>query len=201
MTDRFGRFFTNDKVFLLSSVISVLFFVIGVALDLINAHYYRAALDAALGLCVIFLYYAYCKHDKNVMKGLMGTLLGILVLYNAYELATYAPKMPLFVNIVSAATIAVTLIFFVNHFLIASDHHASSKRVRFNQVLIIVLLALNIAKECLSFGYNDALAWHLLLIFNMLAYIGTCMCIACVESRLDIYKTLRDMKSLASEDN
>lgn len=157
------------------------------------------------GVLAIFLYRAYAKHDKNVMKGLMGALLTELILNElCYLFGFFTVRLGAITEISSlyaAVFIALEVIYFglalalfIDHFVINSDHHSSPKLVRLNRILLIALLITIVAQEVCNFfalGEVEALSLLSQIVWFVLE-VSTYAVIVCIESKLDAFRIKRE---------
>ena len=157
------------------------------------------------GILALFIYRAYAKHDKNVMKGLLGALLMELILnelcyifgflrvkiVEEFEMSTVLGVIFVVLEVVFF-TLQVTL--FINHFVINSDHHSSPAKVRFNQKILFCLMATIIVQEMFSIATLSSYTAYTVLqqILWFILEISTYGFIICIESKIDEYKALRE---------
>ena len=194
------KLFTNDRFFAAAAGISVIASIAALVLFLLAGDFasepgglYLVGY-VLLAVCVSGLYFSYQKHDKNVMKGLMGVLLATLLLTDCYSLeaVTYhgyaAPYLELFL-------IALDLVLMINHFILNSDHGSRPGNILINQVAASILALTNLAELGIMVGLSADIIGDLRLALGsgaaMLAYLFAFVSIVCVESRLDLYKSMR----------
>ena len=157
------------------------------------------------GVLVLFIYRAYASHDKNVMKGLMGSLLMELILNElcyvfGFQRVRIAEEFSLGILpgvvfiLVELVFFTLQIVLFINHFIINSDHHSSPERIQINRRVLFSLMATVVAQEAFSIAtlssYTAATVIQQLLWFIL--EISTYGFIVCVESKIDEYKAIRE---------
>ena len=192
MNNKLGGFFTKDAVFQWCTVLAVILLAANGMMNVIAENYVAAAPIILTALCLLFLYSSYLKHEKNVMKGMIGMLLGIILMGDLDTVTVNMSDTTDAAFVVALITVIVDILFCINHFMINSQHMALSKRVTYNQVLIIVEFAVIIAADVLVFNRNVSVLVDSTALVDMLGYIFTFGCIACIESKIDAYKLERE---------
>lgn len=201
------RFFQNTAnmrnfavtAFIAGIVCGIVFYIISGVPDVQQPIY---IIQGILTLCI---YRAYVKHDKNVMKGMMGALLMELILnelcyifgflrvkiVEEFEMSTVLGVI--FVAI-EAVFFTLQVILFINHFVINSDHHSSPEKVSFNQKILFCLMASLVVQEAFSIATLSSYTVYTVLqqILWFILEISTYGFIICVESKIDEYKALRE---------
>lgn len=212
MLTKFRNFFANDKVFLLSTIIAIIGSIFnGFYVIINNSNYFNGFASFCQVVCIIVLYTSYQHHEKNVMKGIIGTLLGIKVLFYAYTVSNAISYLRLFeipfsyLDISNTILLVVSLLFTINHYLINSDHHSNPTRVFLNQLLIIVNAIVVIAVyasllRLLIIGGSSTLNIIVVAVCGIGAVVSYNV-VACVETRLDVYRVEREANGWKPEDS
>ena len=212
MLTKFREFFANDKVFIFSTIIAIIgsifncFYVI-----IVNNNYFNGFASFCQVICFIIMYTSYIHHEKNVMKGIIGTLLGIKVLFYAYTVSNAFLYLRLYdipfsyLDISNTVLLIVSLLFTINHYLINSEHHSNPTRVFLNQLLIIVNAVVVIAVyasllRLLIIGNSSALNIIVVAICGIGAVVSYNV-VACIETRLDVYRVEREANGWKPEDS
>ena len=156
------------------------------------------------GVIALYLLVAYDKHDKNVMKGLLGAMLTTLVIselsyfYGTFqsiltqmrEISTVLVVISLLIEILICVAMALV---FITHFVINSDHHSSPALVKINQYLLVVILALILVQKLFKVC---ALGTTMEMFIAVLVWIVLEVCsfgtVVCIESKLDAYRKKRE---------
>jgi len=191
------KLFENDTFFAITTVIA--------AFGLMFFGGYYLTQDAALqtnGItymcCAVFiitLFISYKKHAKNVMKGMMGAMLASMVIsafVMSVSMETAAEKacIPIY--------IFIALGLFINHFMINESRNPSPSKVRFNQVLVL-LLAVDLIVLSIASISGQTGGGVVACIINIFAYPCMAASIVCVESRLDAYRIDREAAGWTAE--
>ncbi len=191
------KLFTNDKFFLavvlcavISSLLCILLNSFAVGFDLT---YCGSVLITTI--CMAVLYSTYKKHSKNVMKGMMGALL-MNVLLSAISSDSFSGGMETVISIVDL--ILVTALF-VNHFIINSNHHSNSKHITINQIILIILAIFDAVRTINMMKIYPGILTGILLVLDIIGYIGMAAVVVCVESRLDAYRLDREKAGWTEE--
>lgn len=202
--DRFSSIFA-DEVFLKASVVATLIlYGVNLIAKLLCSLYSLFIVDSIFFLCVLSLYIAYSRHNKNVQKGLLGAIL----MWYLYDEVNYVVGNIIFNSetfirynnfwgrgyiYMSIATMVLFAALFVNHFIINGDHHSRSVNIFINQLLVVAIAVISIVSmcfQCVVFigdfaSILEATSWHLglaALVFMIAAY----------ESRFNAYKIKRE---------
>ena len=202
--DKFSSIFAGKKFLAVTVAATLALYAINLVAKLLCGLYSLFIIDLVFFLCVAALFGAYCKHNKNVQKGLLGAIL----MWYLYDEINYIVGNIIFDSEVftrynnfwgrgyiymSIATMVLFAALFVNHFIINGDHHSRSVNVFFNQLLVIVIAVVSIVSmcfQCFVFDGNfasilEALSWHTGLAALVLM-------IAAYESRFNAYKLKRE---------
>jgi len=184
-------FFTNDKFFAFTTwfaVLAIIPYVLVVSLLYTDQFIiFENCIRLINVLCLAVTYISYKKHNKNVMKGMMGAVMITLVLIGLTSF---------FINenykIESGISIALAIALFINHFIINSDRQARPANVLINQILVLVLAIVAIVSfvSLVPTCINTADA-----IVTILAAFGqpfSMISIICIEARLDAYRSNRE---------
>ena len=185
--------------FIAGIVCGIVFFLLAGALDVQQPIY------IIQGILVLCIYRAYVAHDKNVMKGLMGSLLmelilnelcyifGFLRVKAAEEFAQSTLLGVLFI-LIEAVFFTLQVVLFINHFVINSDHHSSPARIRLNRRILFGLMSALVVQEAFSIATLSSYTVFTVLqqVLWFVLEITTYGFIVCVESKIDEYKAIRE---------
>lgn len=204
LIDRFSAIFAGESFLAATVAATLALYAVNLVAKLLCGLYSLFIVDAIFFLCVIFLYVAYRRHNKNVQKGLLGAVL----MWYLYDEVNYVVANILFDGEVftrynnfwgrgyiymSIATMVLFAALFVNHFIINGDHHSRSVNVFINQFLVIAIAVISVVSMCFqcfvfhgdAAGIMEAVSWHLGLAALVLM-------IAAYESRFNAYKLKRE---------
>lgn len=197
----FKRLFTSDSLFLFSAILSafcgitntVLYFLGDFNPERIAFAYVISNL--AIGICSIILYISYTKHNKNIMKGVIGLLLGVILIEDATSLevcfntSTY--------GVIELILVILDIALIINHIILNSTHYSKPSTIKINQ-LIIVLQIITSLYLLVSF-ISEHITNSTLSLYNIVdsiavtfVFVATDIVIVCVESRLDWFKEIRE---------
>ncbi len=193
------KLFTNDKFFLAMTLCAVLGEAIYAIISLcIMPEFLMANIQLLFRVAlVIVLYRSYHRHNKNVMKGMMGCLLTAQVL-TGFSFMTL-PKLFTGDRAVYFLYLLLSLAMFVIHFIINSDHHSSPTAVRINEVCAILLVLVNTIGTIGVIVHDNSALTVLSYIVDTIGFAGMASVVVCVESRLDAYRTLREANGYKPE--
>ena len=146
-------------------------------------------------ICLICLYISYKRHDKNVMKGMIGAVLTALLLDCTCWLDTYFGPDTIF----SCTLFVLKVIIFVNHFIINKEHHSMPINIRINQIVLVVWCLVCIAWDAVwAFSFplgKDTFG----AVVECCYCIGAFVSIVCIETRLDAYRIEREKAGWTEE--
>lgn len=201
------KLFTNDTFFLATAICTVLAGIMCAIFTMISwgltlTDFFIIVIRVS---CGIVLYIAYQKHEKNVMKGMMGALLMIQLLGCILNFTLFGIDSPVFSavyiesSIYSGILLILTTALFINHFIINSDHHSSPRMIYINQILAIAIILFNAFWNfrgiCVYPNWQNIVT----SILDAFAYGGVLCIIVCVESRLDAYRIDRETAGWTEE--
>jgi len=192
------KLFTNDKFFLVMTVTGFLGLVISVVLGVIlyPGMYSAWILNIAMALCHLFLYAAYKKYSKNVMKGLMGAVLFGAIIYTADSFLWNVSVLD-YVCSISIFVMAVGL--FITHFYINSEHHSKPGLIKLNQIIIIILTVVTIIWNVDWIIKYEDITIKLFCLVLMIGWPCIMATTVCIESRLDAYRLDREAAGWTEE--
>ena len=208
-----NKLFKNEKFFLAMTLIAVIG-ELAFCLATIIIWKFPLAYEVSMLLricCVIGLYISYQRHNKNVMKGLMGALLMAQVIAALSTLDGEAMQLPI-AGICYPIFAILSLLLFINHFIINSDHHSNPVMIKINQIIAILLIINNtvLSLGMIKYGFpvsstdpatsSTQYIFHIVcLIIDVIGFIGMTSVVVCVESQLDAYRIDREAAGWTEE--
>lgn len=206
MQKGFQKFFTAKKTFALFAVLTAIFgLLVGVLCFVTNTYYFIFA--PVMAIVAIFMYRSYSRHQKNLMKGLMGASLlwalseeagyleQVLESNRDYYFAAHGERIGLYVALKSL-TVAVFLGIFILHFVINSERKSSPKTIKLNHTLFYVLFALYI----LDIVFNiQASSFNVSIFLLILFKLCLVIMVLCIESSLDEFRLNREAAGWTEE--
>lgn len=205
--NRFSAVFARERFLAGTVTATVALYTLNLVGKYLCGLYSLLLLDTVFVLCILFLYAAYRRHNKNVQKGLLGAIL----MWYLYDEVNYAVDNILFNReaftrydnfyghgylMMSLVTVVLFAALFVNHFIINSDHHSRPVNVFLNQLLVLVIATLSLLSavfQCVVVTGDfpsvfEAITWHV----GLAAFV---LMLAAYESRFDAYKLRREQKA------
>lgn len=205
MLNRFRDFFANDKFFLFSVIVTIVGYAINAIFFFVYKGYYHAFVSLTFVISTIIMYTSYLHHEKNVMKGIIGSFLAIKVLFNAQSVFNGSEGNLEELNISYVLLLIVAILFTINHYLINSDHHSNPKRIFINQLLIIVNLVISgvnyIGRISNLLSVGAPVTTVLVVVISAVGTIFAYNVVACIETRLDVYRVEREANGWNPEGN
>ncbi|GEM_PF-6963916 len=201
MSAELQNHFVGKKALALLAVLTACIgLFVGVLCFVQNTYYF--IFTPFMALVAIFMVVAYAKHQKNVMKGLMGASLlwvlseeagyleQVLESNRGYYFAVHGGHWNLYV-VLKAVSVAVFLGIFILHFVINSDRKSSPKTIRLNRALFFVLIALYVADGVLNLLSDSfSVGVFALILFKLCLVI----LVLCLETNLDEFRLIREAK-------
>ncbi len=197
------KLFTSDRFFAVSLVLSTIGMIIYATRMFCRAFQTAEMIYWSYGLthvvypaCLIVLFVTYKRHNKNVMKAMMGALMMTLVL----DSFSYLQSFRAFDVTFAIVYIMVAIGLFTNHMLINGTHCSSRKNVTVNQVLVLLLALGHIVWFVYTLPSFISDSWMTFsFVGYVLGYVFMAVAIICVESRLDAYRLDREAAGWTEE--
>lgn len=197
------KLFTNDKFFLFSVLATVLCAVIEIICFIISkadiaTHFTWITPHIIIGICSAVLYLSYINHNKNIMKGIIGFLFATILMNDIKNLEYYTVAS--FSYICQLLFVVLDIVLVVDHFVLNSTHLSKPVTVKINQFVLVlftiisIVLLINVLSGMSSFP-GVALYNYIESITSGLIFVFTFASIVCVESRLDLYKAIREQNN------
>jgi len=188
------KVFSNDGVFAATAYISWICLLIS-AVILIACYIMTKKIDnlqsvisnLLFATSTICLYVSYKRHSKNVMKGMMGALLGFLVM-DALEQLLFVDLSNTFQIIIQIVYLVLTIALFSIHFLINSKHTPSEGKTKLFRLITVMIVIIQIIWAVQLIKLYSILLGAVIVIVLVAGYISMVLVINCVETRLDIYR-------------
>jgi len=184
------KLFTNDKCFLAVTLLAVIGELGYALIEICMGEYIQSQFTLIFRVaCVLCLYISYKKYSKNVMKGMMGALLATQTMTAAIYMTDIDTVVG---SVCGPAFLILSLLLFINHFIINADHKASPAMIIMNQILLILLVINNIVWSGYFLLGSNSVVEVLMGILDIFGFIGMTSIVVCVESRLDAYRLDRE---------
>jgi len=189
MKEKLREFFVSDNIFYIFALLAIGFNLFIGIIDFAQGQIYTGCMAIACSVAMIFLVVSYIRHEKNVMKGLIGVVLTLCFSYKLYITVNASTTAELIINIIMLACILFIL---VNHFIINSDHHSNPDKIFHSQLMafiyfvftvILLIVQIAILKQDPSKAVLVSLFW-----------LATVAFIICIETKLDSFRISREEK-------
>jgi len=186
------KLFTNDKFFAISTFCSAFSLaVLGIiyAIQYSDGMFGSGVIKIVGSIYLVVLYISYKRHEKNVLKGIMGATLSTMLISALYVIPMItlpAEKVIIPLNAVLSALLLT------NHFVINSSRKSSPTNIRLNQVLVLLIAINLIAWSVVWFPYSLTATDIIADVCAIVGFAFMAASIVCVESRLDAYRLDRE---------
>lgn len=204
--DAVRKFFENIKTLHFSIVASAICCAVNMVCSFFTGNYTGAVSLLIVIPCIITLGVSYDRHNKNVMKAMIGAVLmwyvtdiidfdGHTVIPQAVSAdgAYHSANGYVFI-LFEALLVLMFSVLFVNHFVINSDHHSSPANVMANQVIVLVAAGVAFMQVFMAFNVIDCAAGIIGIVCRQLSQVTFLTSIVGVESKLDAYRIQREQK-------
>jgi len=190
------KLFTNDKFFLANVLIAA----IGLVINFVICRFIYPPewstgfiLFIIVAVCLLVVYFSYKKHNKNVMKGMIGAVLMAYLIEGILGLnVNYTP----FDRICTRLMFALSVCLFISHFVINGSRKASPVSVLINQLLCFTNAITSIVWNAIG---NNGTLELVASVLSAIAWSCVMFSIVCVESRLDAYRLDREAAGWTEE--
>lgn len=200
MQNTFKKFFENDKIFYLAPWVCLVSYLIYDGFTLfddgaLEDSLYYVIYDIFTVACMLGVTISFKKHEKNVMKALVG---GILLLEASSRLTNFAYNAlydngdtihPAFSGIMFLLAVCLT----INHFMLVSDHNAKPQTIKTNQLIILAMIIIDIIWEAYCYVIEEYSIVY--SITYEIAYFTVLYVIVAVESKVDVFKLNRQQNN------
>ena len=155
-----------------------------------------------MAVFLVVLAISYIKHDKNVMKGMIGAVLAttffsdLPYVFDMFESREYYFEtiggIWTVYEIMEILIIAAYVLIFVTHFLINSEHKSNPGKILFNQIVLMLVPLFYIIQVIVSIIIGRNAMFLAGKICNFLANVCILNMVVCIESKLDAYRIARE---------
>jgi len=189
MKENLKKLFISKSMLVTCSAVAIVFWVLWGAFCLIDGFNYALATDAVFYIAIIIgLLVSYDKGETNVQKVLLGSLFIFLCDSNLKVLWDFVGEKDVFRIVVHIITFVLSVVVFVSHITLQSDHVGAKRGNLFNQLCSLLLIVLAF------YGVNQAFFVKEVSVLDMTfipALVLTYLVIICIETRVQAYKKLR----------
>ncbi len=192
------KLFTGDKFFLFVTVTAACFEFISGLINVFAAPetVMGNVLQLAVVACIATLYISYKKHNKNLMKAMMGALLMAFVMIEVMSLSAMSRTSDM---IATPCALVCAAVIFVNHMVINARRQASPANIVINQTAA-ALYALTYVVWMFTWIGECRTVW---MVVSSVLYVVAIPCmmaaVVCIEARLDSYRSDREAAGWTEE--
>lgn len=190
----FINFFASEWLMLASMIVAV---VASVAQSIMNAKIislFSAFTFLVNAVCMLVLFISYKKHDKNVMKGMMGAVFMLMLLRSADTLCRNlsVEEPSILMLIVSVVPFVLIAVLTVNHFIINADRHSKPWNIKVNQIAYMALFVVVVVIRMIMVVVSDSLFLRMSYLVSIFTIVSSLCLLVCIETRLEGYKEVRE---------
>ena len=195
------KIFSNDLLFTISSALTVFTMLASCVYFIPHGIVVNVFYNLALAAAFAVMYFSFRSHSKNVMKGIIGLSLGLILSYIATSFILFFADPSVTYLPFSVAAFPLYIAVTVIHLLINSSHHSSPRLVLANQILLLILIILSVVLPIIGYNTPEYLQGGktFFLYCGTYAYTFTAITILCIETRLDVYRTEREANGWTEE--
>lgn len=187
MRTKLNQFFSLDGLFYAAPVI---YFLISITYAVFSSAFLISgfsmiAIQVLKGILILLIPIAFDKHEKSLMKGLVGAaVMGEMMSAITWLGNTHADNLSFALDVVY---FVAALVIFVNHFLLSLDHNAKDNTILVSQITAVVLFLAGSIWDVL-YAMQSNILGTLIDILSMFAFAYI---VISVETRVNDFKTAR----------
>ncbi len=195
MNESWDAFFGSTKVLRVSAVLALLGALYFGIQTMVTGTVGLGLAAIVIALINVMALSAYQIHEKRVMQLCMGAVLAALIqLLAILAFPRQGIEVPGSIRTIYVIGFILIFGFFLNNLALASAHHTSKGRILINQFIALLLIVLYVTG--IVFGLiNEAFDSAALDLGILCEVIFVCS----LESKLNIYKEIRDAKESAGK--
>lgn len=205
--EKIQKFFASDTLLKISVIVFTVLLSVNIVSKFFIGLYALCISDLVFMACILVLFVAFKKHNKNVQKGLLGAVLMWYFLdelsYVLNSIVFSKEVLPQYQNFAGFGYITLSIVttilfaaFFIIHFMLCGDHKSNKAAVHTELVLgicmsVIALVSIGFQWVVLYpdfFSNVENVTWHIALC-AYLTMVGS------YEAHFENWKELRDSKS------
>lgn len=188
MQQSIKRFYMKNAVLVCSVVLGAVLWLVNAAFNFAAKDYSAFGVDIAYIICLISMAGAFFAGNTSVVQGMIGALMMACVWGNVNVLTEmlYAdiPSRSLWQVILGAA---LTMVLFINHFLISREKTRTMWRIKVNQIIIMLIIILRTYQVIINILAGGFTPLVIEITVGLLAIIPTLDAIASIEAKTDAY--------------
>ena len=196
------KFFTNKTTLDVFTWLAVIFSTIQAAMC-IKAENYLLSFELFVNLiCVICLWLAFAKFETKSVRGIIGAILMLFLIRYATVFIDYVQAGSY--NGINAITALITPILIAvvmfNHFLLSATHHSSPGKMKFNQIMLAIMLIYIVLRHIYMICFTKEMFDKLSYVVAIFSFICTFGVIICIVAQNDAYRRRKESGELTEED-
>lgn len=188
MQQSIKRFYMKNAVLVCSVVLGAVLWLVNAAFNFAAKDYSAFGVNIAYIICLISMAGAFFAGNTSVVQGMIGALMMACVWGNVNVLTEmlYAdiPSRSLWQVILGAA---LTMVLFINHFLISREKTRTMWRIKVNQIIIMLIIILRTYQVIINILAGGFTPLVIEITVGLLAIIPTLDAIASIEAKTDAY--------------
>lgn len=192
------KIFTNPKGFKISAFISAICFVTNATLLIIGdcfvENVYAIFISLILGAFMLLIVFLTNKHYENAVKGLIGTIFGVIFSYDLRIFALHVTDFTALELSLGIIKLVVDILFFAIYLIARSKKDGSAKIISLCQAafgLLVVVVILNNVPYFVSDFSDPNRIWVVQDFVETIAFVAAYFSIMCATSIVNKYKTIR----------
>lgn len=193
------KFFSNPKLFKISGFIGAICFVINAALLIIGdcfiENVYAIFISLILSAFILLIIFLTNKHYENAVKGLIGTIFGVIFSYDLRIFALHVMDFTALELSLGIIKLLVDILFFAVYIIARSNKNGSSKIISLCQSvfgLLVVVIILNNVPYFVSDFFDPNRCWIIQDFAETIAFISIYFSIMCATTIVNKYKIIRE---------
>lgn len=188
MQQSIKRFYMKNAVLVCSVVLGAVLWLLNAAFNFAAKDYSAFGVNIAYIICLISMAGAFFAGNTSVVQGMIGALMMACVWGNVNVLTEmlYAdiPSRSFWQVILGAA---LTMVLFINHFLISREKTRTMWRIKVNQIIIMLIIILRTYQVIINILAGGFTPLVIEITVGLLAIIPTLDAIASIEAKTDAY--------------
>ncbi len=184
MQNSMQKFFEKDAVLISSAACGIILWLVNAGFNVVSGDWMSFFINLFYVICLFMVAFASLRGDGSLAQSMITALITVCVIGNVAVLAEMIeekiPSRNLWQLIVG---LILTIALFINHCMLTSERQRSLKRITFNHLLVLLLLAFRVYQIVLNVSAGRITLLMIEVSVGMLALIPTLETIVCIEYR------------------
>lgn len=192
------KIFANPRGFKISAFIGTICFITNAILLIIGDGFvenvYAIFISLILGAFMLLIVFLTNKHYDNAVKGLIGTIFGVIFSYDLRIFALHVKDFTALELSLGIIKLVVDIVFFAIYLIARSSKNGSLKIITLCQsafALLVIVIILNNLPYFVSDFKDPNRIWFAQDFVETIAFISTYFSIMCATTIVNKYKTIR----------